>query len=445
MKKVKAPGLMATPIKAAVVAALSLSSFSAGAVNLMSENGTEVNFDLEVILGHFSSSERYNQLHSEAGDATWQEGYAKYGFSGSKALSGTSSIFGAVNLMSTMTSGDGDAAGFSTGDESETEIEDAYIGFDTGNGIKFSFGRQPFVVGDGFVINGDALNFGEGFDPSNGGPAPRSFSRGGAYWLAARKAYDKTAILSLGKEEGPRGDIFWLESDNPAYSMMELGGINLEYNTAAGTLGLMHLKGLGVDEEVAGFFGNQYRDGQKTTSIRGQGNAGVENLFLSFEYVDQDNGAAGDANASYVEAGWTFADTKWSPSINYRLSQFDTGYDPLFFGFNRGYGTWFQGEVAANYAGPFSTDTDIHYVGLKAQPSETLTVGAAYFDFDDAAGGNLDATELNIWAEWVAMNHLIISPLVGLYTPDNSAEEGGSQLGSDDTNNYFQVLAIIPY
>ena len=412
----------------------------------MNENGTEVNFDFEAIIGHFSSSEKYAQLHDTAGDATWQEAYAKYGFSGSKTLSGTGSVFGALNLMTTMTSGDGDAAGFTTGDESETEIEDAYIGFDNGNGIKFSVGRQNFSIGDGFLINGDALNFGEGFDPLvDANIAPESFNRGGAYWLAARKAYDKTAILSLGKEEGLRSDIFWLESDNPAQSMVELGGINLEYTTAAGTLGLMHMEGLGIDEDIAAFMGHQHRDGQKTTSIRGQGNAGVENLFLSFEYVDQDNGDAGDANAGYIEAGWTFADTKWSPSVNYRISQFDEGFDPLFFGFNRGYGTWFQGEVAANYAGPFNSNTDVHYLGLMAHPSETLTIGAGYFDFKDAADGNLDATELDIWAEWVAMDHLIISPVVGFYTPDNDAANGGTQLGSDDTNNYFQVIAVIPY
>jgi hypothetical protein len=85
--------------------------------------------------------------------------------------------------------------------------------------------------------------------------------------------------------------------------------------------------------------------------------------------------------------------------VNYRYTSYDEGYDPLFFGFNRGYGTWFQGEVAANYAGPFGTDSDIHYLGVKANPTELLTVGASYFDFSDTVGGsgNNDANEIDLW------------------------------------------------
>ena len=48
-----------------------------------------------------------------------------------------------------------------------------------------------------------------------------------------------------------------------------------------------------------------------------------------------------------------------------------------FFGFSRGYGTWFQGEEAANYAGPFGTDADVHYLGVKGNPTERLTVGGS--------------------------------------------------------------------
>ncbi|MEL7897125.1 hypothetical protein [Vreelandella neptunia] len=89
----------------------------------------------------------------------------------------------------------------------------------------------------------------------------------------------------------------------------------------------------------------------------------------------------------------------------------------------------------------------MHHVGLKASPSETLSLGALFFDFSDTAGasGGLNAQELNLYAEWVVNPHLIISPLVGFYSPDNSAAEGGSQLGSNDTNTYAQVIAIMPF
>jgi len=238
-----------------------------------------------------------------------------------------------------------------------------------------------------------------------------------------------------------RSDIFWIASDNKAQAETELAGINVEYQTEVGTFGGMYLKGLEVNEN----FGQTHRDGQDTFSLRFQGNAGVENLFLSSEFVTQNQGdnTRKDGNAWYVEAGWTFADVAWSPSVSYRYSTFEEGFDPLFFGFNRGYGTWFQGEVAANYAGPFNSDADVHHLAIKASPSETLSIGALFFDFSDTAGGTgaLDGQEIDLYAEWVVHDHLIISPLLGFYTPDNS----GVQIGNDDTNTYFQMIAIVPF
>ncbi|EXJ12572.1 alginate export family protein [Nitrincola nitratireducens] len=218
---------------------------------------------------------------------------------------------------------------------------------------------------------------------------------------------------------------------------MELAGINTEYVIPEGTFGVSYIKGLDA-------FGSTARDGQETVSLRYQGNAGVENLFLSGEFVTQDQGDnSASADAWYVEAGWTFADLPWSPSVNYRYSSFDTGFDPLFFGFNRGYGTWFQGEVAANYAGPFNSGADVHHIGIKASPTEMLSVGALYFDFKDKAGsGANDAQEINLYAEWVITPNLIVSPLIGVYSPDNS---NTSQIGGKKTNVYGQFVVVVPF
>jgi len=422
----------------------------ASAYNLYSENGSELNLDVEAVLGVFTSDENYNLgAKSEGGGSDWQEGYVKYGLSGSHTYGSGASVFGGLSLVSSATWGDGDAGGFTSGDESETDLEDAYVGWRSGNlipalgadGLEFSFGRQNFSIGDGFLINGDALNFGDAIDQLAG----TNMDRGGAYWLAARKAFDRTAVVRVGGSEGLRADLFWLESDNRAQAETELAGINAEYVIPEGTFGLAYIEGLDVNED----YGYTNRDGQQTLSLRYQGNAGVENLFLSGEFVTQDQGdnSQKDADAWYVEAGWTFADVPWSPSVNYRYSTFDEGFDPLFFGFNRGYGTWFQGEVAANYAGPFNSDADVHHIGIKASPTEMLTVGALFFDFNDTAAGSgaLDGQELDIYAEWVVTPNLIISPLIGLYTPDNSDADGGSQIGSDDTNVYGQVIAIVPF
>lgn len=435
--------------------AMLCASVQAGAHTLYDDGDTLLSFDVEAAVGIFNSQKAYAQVRGEDASPTWEEGYAKYGLSGAQAVGDAGAVYAAFNLLSSATRGDGDAGGFSTGKEEDTQVEDAYVGWRSGdlfpwlgeNGVDLSFGSQNFTIGDGFLINGDSLNMGEGFKPlADAGIAPGHISRGGAYWLAARKAFDKTAILRLGGDSGLHADGFWLHSDNKAQAEMELAGANLEYrDDTYGTVGVTYIKGLDVDDESAEFFGYTHRDGQKTLAVRANGSLGVDNLFLSGEYVDQDNGDAGDDHAWYGEAGWTFADLPWSPKLTYRFSTFTEGFDPLFFGFNRGYGTWFQGEVAANYAGPFNSDTDVQHVGLALAPSPTVELGVLYFDFDETTQGNLDGNEVDLYAQWVVNDHLVISPLVGFYTPDKSAAEGGTQIGDDDTNVYSQLIAIVNF
>ena len=206
-------------------------------------------------------------------------------------------------------------------------------------------------------------------------------------------------------------------------------------------MGLTYIDTTDVDKQYASP-AQLERDGMKTYSLRAQGNAGVENLFLSGEYAKQDKPHAASENAWYLEAGWTFADIAWAPSANYRYSRFSKGFDPLFYGLNRGYGTWFQGEVAGNYAGPFNTNSRIQSITLKASPLESVSIGAVLFDFDtlDRGLGNTDGHEIDLFAEWRVNPHLTVMPLIGLYQPDKSADHGGTQLGNNDKNVYSQLV-----
>ena len=183
------------------------------------------------------------------------------------------------------------------------------------------------------------------------------------------------------------------------------------------------------------------RDGMNVVSIRGVGSLGVEPLNLSFEYATQDR-SSGRENAWYLEGGWTFKEMPWSPTVTYRYSRFSENYDTLFYGQSRGYGTWFQGEVASNYAGPFNQNAKVNHVGLKAKPTDSVTVGALAFDFKtiDKSQGNLDGRELDLYAEWTVNEHLLISPVIGFYQPKKSAQDGGLQLGDNSTNTYFQLI-----
>jgi hypothetical protein len=431
-----------------LIATLVAFTSQASAYELYADQDTHLNANLEAMFGAFHSQENYALSgRLDQGSSSWQEGYIKYGLSFDQGLAGVGTAYGAASLLSSATWGDGDAAGFTDGSERTTKFEDAYLGWKSAglfpvlgeDGVDISFGRQNVMVGDGFLINGDALNLGNGL-------ADGSFNRGGAYYLAARKAFDETAILRLGGQKGWRSDLMWLKSDNPAQAKTEMYVGTLEHVAEEGTVGLTYIDGKDVDEEFASP-AQLERDGMRTYSLRGQGNAGVENLFLSGEYARQDKPHSDNEDAWYLEAGWTFADLPTSPYLSYRYSRFSENFDPLFYGMSRGFGTWFQGEVAGNYAGPFNTNSRIQNVSMKISPLENLSIGALWFDYDtiDRSLGNTDGNEFDVYAEWAVTDNVVIMPLVGWYQPDKSADQGGTQLGSNDTNLYSQLMVFTAF
>lgn len=412
----------------------------AHAYELYNQDETTINAELEAVLGLFHSQQSYAISGSlDEGNASWQEAYLKYGLSFTHGLgSASGELYGKLNWISSGTFGDGDAAGITNGSERTTKIEDAFIGWRSGlsvpmlgdNGLEISFGRQTITVGDGFLIAGDAVNMGDGI-ASDG-----SLDRGGAYYIAARKAFDETAVLRIGGDEGLRGDLMWIKSDNRAQAEAEMAIATLEHVSDKGTIGFTYIDVLDTNSE----FDAVGRNENKTYSMRAQGNGGVENLLLAGEYASQ-NASGGSESAWYLEAGWTFSNVTWSPAVNYRYSRFSEGYDPLFYGWD-GIGTWFQGEVASNYAGPFNSNTRVHHVGLKASPLESLSIGVLTYKFDtlSSAGGlNQDAIEIDLYAEWAVRDNVFLMPVIGFYNPKADVNGGGTQLGNDDTNIYAQL------
>jgi len=416
----------------------------AQAYELYADDDSHLNADVLAVYGMFNSRKNYD---GRPGGSTWREGFIKYGLSGDQSLYGSGTAYGAFSLVSSATWGDGDAAGNSDGSERATTIEDAYLGWRSAelflglgsDGVDLSFGRQVVKLGSGFLLNDDGPNLGKG-------PADGHLNRGGAYYLAARHAFDRTLVLRLGGQQGLHGSLLWLKSDNRAQAQTELAAGTLDYTGKAGTLGLTWIHGIDVADQWANPTQKQ-REGMNIYSLRGSGDAGIDNADFAFEYAWQDK-REGPQKAWYTEAGYTFADAPWSPKVSYRYSRYSQGWDSLFNGFSSGYGTWFQGEVAANYAGPFNSNTRVHHLALKAKPLENLTLGALYFDFRTLHRRSslvLDARELDLYAEWAVSEHLIISPLLGLYQPDNSAEGGGNQYGSKATNIYSQLTVAMPF
>ncbi|MHC6225597.1 alginate export family protein [Pseudomonas sp. X10] len=424
--------------------ALLTASQASMAYELYADEDTHLNADMLAVWGMFNSRKNYD---GSTGGSTWREGFIQYGVSGDQALGGNGTLYGKFNWVSSATWGDGDAGGNTDGSERTTKIEDAYLGWRSGDllpllgkdGVDISAGRQVVTIGRGFLINDDGPNLGNG-------PADGALDRGGAYYLAARHAFDRSAVLRLGGEDGLHGSVLWLKSDNRAQAETELAAATLDYTHALGTLGLTWVHGIDVSDEWASEFQKE-REGMDVYSLRGEGNAGIDNASFAFEYAWQDKDS-GPEKAWYAEAGYTFAGLPWAPTLTYRYTRYSAGWDSLFTGLSNGYGTWFQGEVASNYAGPFNSNTGIHHVGLKATPLENLTVGALYFDFDTVRTRdslNLDARELDFYVEWAISDHLIVSPLVGLYQPRKDERNGGNQVGGNGTNVYSQLTVAVPF
>jgi len=414
----------------------------ANAVSLYADDQTQIDAKLAAAVGAFSSRENYSQSGTRSeGSSSWQESVFQYGLDLKHSTQSFGNSYAALNWVSSGTYGEGDPAGWTNGSERTTKIEDAYIGWRSAelfpalgtDGIDFSVGRQYIVIGDGFLVSGDALNMGKEV-------ADGRWNRGGAYYLTARKDFDQTVVLRLGGKQGWRSDLMWLKSDNPAQAKPEVAVGTLEHVADKGTVGLTYLKVLDTDKELADLYYPE-RNGMKQYSVRAQGNAGVPNLFLSGEYAREEKNS-GDANAWYMEAGWTFSDLPLKPVVNYRYSRFSDGYDPLFYGNGRALGTWFQGEVASNYAGPFNSNTQVHHVGIKVAATPSVNVGALLYDFStlDRSRQNLNAREADLYAEWTINEHFTLLPLVGFYKPEKSDASGGTQLGSSDTNLYAQVI-----
>ncbi|MNG71375.1 hypothetical protein D3C76_310130 [compost metagenome] len=413
------------------------------AVEVIDEADSKLSFDVEAVAGAFHSQKNYQIFgNQEAGHSSWQEGYVKYGLAGSVTREQLGTVFGKANRVASATWGDGDAAGFTNGSERTDKWEEAFVGWRSADlfpalgqdGIEVSAGRQAIVLGDGFLVVGDGISAGRGV-------ADDAYNRGGGYYITPRRAFDQTLWVKLGGEQGLHGSLGWFKSDNPIQAKVEMAFSTLEYTGDAGTVGLTYLHGLGVDKKFAVDAQND-RDGMDVYSVRAAGNAGVEQLFLSSELAWQ-NTRRGDAQAGYVEAAWTFADLPWQQTLGYRYSQYGAHWDALLYGFSRGYGTWFQGEVAANYAGPFGSNTSIHQVYWRAQPHEKLAVNVLAYDFRTRhPNGVPDSSgrELDLIVDWSVTPNIVVSPMLGLYDPKKGAEQGGVQLGGDDLNVYTALL-----
>ena len=437
---------------------------AAGAIEVLARDGLALSFEVETGVGGLLTENtnfgvgRIDLRSGEvSGDAQWGEGYLEPSLSLDYDTSSAGVLYGGVSGVGALTVGDGDAGGFTDGGDKELDLEYLYGGWRSGallaeslgeDAIDLSAGRQDFQVGDGFLI------WDGNFDTEGDG----------AYWLGPRTAFD-FAGLARANTSPLGGQLFFLRADDDQGDT-ELGGVNLDYDLSdfglgdEGLLGAMYFR---VTDTDAGFDAEIPRDGMQLATLSlndvrvpGFNDAGVYAQYAR-EFGDGDD-VDFDAQAFYVEPFYNFSWLPWSPTLAYRFAYFSgdadpddderKDFEPFFYDYSRGWGTWTQGEIVGEYL-LFNSNQVNHMVHLSATPVEPVTLGALYYHFDLAErnyfGTPVDdkdfADEVNVYVDWTVNDNLFIGALSGIAWPGRAAEE----LFGDDPFYLLLAYAIITF
>lgn len=440
------------PVLALLVFGLAFQPATASAFSLVSKNGFDLNLTLDMAAGVFSTDEPSYGAGGVNGEENvgWHEAYFKPVFDASYAVGEFGNLYGGFSYVSSATRGDGDPAGFTNGTSDGWESEQAYLGFAMErfaslgiDSLDLSAGEQDFAIGDGFLImDGE-------FD-----------STYGAYWLNPHLSFKETVIARI-DSGAVHADVFFLAADEDSGDT-ELYGANVEYaSEKLGVIGAsyMTVSDVDLDSDYA------LRDGMDIYSIRAQGTPfaeqGLENLFLAFEYAHEGGGDVEDvdADAWYIEAGYTLAQLPWSPTLTYKYAFFsgdedptdgsNEAFDPLFYSMGRGYGAHIFGEIAGEYE-LFNSNQKFHMLGLNLMPNDALSMGVLFFDFSldeqniwgDPVSSDSYSQEINVYADYSVTDNLFLTAVFGWATPDQAAED---YFGGDEESTLAQVAAYLTF
>lgn len=454
---------------------------TASAVELYKQDGTKIEFTAEIGLGLFHVTRDFSggfSARPPLNNVSWAEGYAIMGFKFEHAIDANWKAFGAITGVINGNRGDGDALGFEIGKEGDGQLQDAYGGLTWTSGaeggpkVTLSGGRQKWVLGDGFLIAGDQGTDGRGFG--------QQYDEGGSYYMNPRRVFAQTAILQVDTGTPIHFDAFYLQSEKAYHGEFGIVGGNLDYvDPKWGTVGVTYIRGVQLDQPQ-GIFpppNTQARDGINVYNIHANSSLGIKDFNLAGTFVLERNddltantigqvnlgpSFTMDAWAWYISPSYTFSNATWTPSVYYRFASFSgddpntpgklEGYDPLYYGAT-GYNTWFIGEIAANYSGPFSSNVDIHTIGIKTVPNIDVGIGKwtgmsgylNHYDYRESPNpGNRKGfgTELAVYAEFQLFENLYLSPLYSVLFPENGYKDF---YGDDKTVQNFQILGILTY
>lgn len=435
---------------AAIVAAGPLA-----AAEIYAVDGVTVTLGIEAGAGGFSVSNpnfglgRVDVISGEnTGDAAWVEGYLEPSISVTFDAGEGFSLTGEVSAVLTGTGGDGDAGGFTDGPETDADIEKAWAGVtvaltddeDNPWALTAAAGRMDMQIGDGFL-------FWDG-NYDTGGDA--------AYWLAPRSAFDFAATVDV--SNSAYGFMpFYVKGDGDQ-DHTEILGADLRMQGDWGSVGGLYAMVDDSDEQ------DFTRKGMEMISVRAHGVAApfLDGLSFSGEYARQFGGEGATkfrADGYYAQADYAVETLPWTPTFSYRYSDFSgdgddsdatvRAFDPLFYGFSGGWGTWFQGEIVGEYL-LFNSNQRTHMAKVALSPREDLEIGAIYYHFDldkknyfgTPVGSRSFADEINVYADWSVTDTVYIGAVAGVAFPASGAKEA---FGDNETIYLVQTSLIITY
>jgi hypothetical protein len=404
------------------------------------DNGSYAKLTIEASLGFFTqdnswfgNSEGYLGEKSDS----WWESLVRPGFEFNYVLADSQALYGQLDGVQANTFGGLDGAGSNLdfGDTSNFRIDHAYVGWKSGklfstlgeDFLDISFGRQTYVLGNGFLF------------ANQGG----SGGKRAAFWIGGRNTADYAGIIRM-KSGNWSGDLVYFEADDIAETDSRVGGANLEYTEE-------NVANIGV-----GFFGTDSdideRDSMQIYNIRGGihpfalmgGMDALKPLRLEAEYAHEtkDSGYE-NGNAWYAAISYEFENSPWKPGLTYRYASFDENWDSLFYG-STDWGTWYQGEIMGEYA-LVNSNLDSHMLKLKLQPIDEVTINLIYFNFtahEDWVGGDDIADEYNLIVDWAVNDHLALSVVGGIANPGDAMVE---ETGGDDNWSYLMLFGAIKF
>lgn len=307
-------------------------------------------------------------------DTEWLEGYAKPGISFDWQLSDDSTLYGRLSAVGSFTLG---IDAYSFGNTGRITLEEGYLGYRTALGEDLNFdlsvGPRELRLGTGMLI-------------ANGGSS--GFERG-ALKFGPRKAWEMSAIGRL-SSGNVTGTWFYLNPNEvPSNnSGNQLAGADLRVDFSPDDyLGLTYLNvltseasypqaapgGVGAPSVLPGA-----RNGLNALDIYGRitpFEGRWENLFLTGELAYEWNNRIDlQALGGRVQAGYTFAEASWSPSLMLYYQSF-SGDDPNTAALERFDPLYYDGSPAAWGTGSKSSmvfiNSNVQSLGLtlSAAPS----------------------------------------------------------------------------